>query len=295
LIAFPENVPLSQAWTKGLADELGRLGWVQGKNVRIDYRYASGDPNLFQQDAAELVGLAPDVILAVTAPAVRALRAQTRTIPIVFVVAPDPVGLGFVRTLARPGGNITGFASYDAAIIGKWIELLKEVEPALTHVAMLHNPDTANTASLPFDAVIQAAQSLGITVKLAPVHDDAEIKATVAAVPGKPEGGLVVLPDSFNVTHHEVIVAKAIQHRLPIVTFTGFVRFGGLLSYWFQEVQIIPPAAAYVDRILCGANPAELPVQYPSRYFLIVNLKTAKAIGLTVPQSVLARADELIE
>jgi putative ABC transport system substrate-binding protein len=294
LIAFPENHPFAQAFVTAFAQALGRFGWVEGNNIRIDYRFAAGNPTLFNTYAVELVGLMPDAILASTAPALAALRQQTRTIPIVFVVVPDPVGLGFVQSLARPGGNITGFSSYDAAIIGKWLQLLKEVAPGVTRVAVIFNPDTAAFRPL-FDREIEAAASFGVTVTLAPVHDDAAIEEAIAAQAREPGGGLIILPDGFNVTHRDVIIAAAARHSLPAISTTEFPAVGGLMSYWFDAVDLYAQAASYIDRILKGASPADLPVQYPTKFSLVLNLKTAKALGLNVPQSLLARADEVIE
>jgi len=290
LIAFPQSDPLAQAFVKVFAEALGRAGWAEGRNIHIEYRYASGDPSLFRQYAAELVDLAPDAILASTTPALAALRERTRTIPIVFVIVPDPVALGFVQSVAHPGGNITGFASYDAEIIGKWIEFLKEADPALARVAIIFNPDTASGQGL--DRVIQAAPSLGVTAVRTPVHNDAEIVTAIAAAAREPGGGLVALPDSFNQTHHAIIIDTAIRHRLPLAS-TGFT--GALIAYWFDGIELNARAATYIDRILRGASPADLPVQYPTKYRLLINLKTAKAIGLTLPESLLARADEIVE
>jgi putative tryptophan/tyrosine transport system substrate-binding protein len=294
LMAFPENHPSSQAYVTAFAQALGRFGWADGKNIRIDYRFAAGDPALFKAFAAELVGLMPDAILASTAPALAALRQQTRKIPIVFVVVPDPVGLGFVQSLARPGGNITGFSSYDAAIIGKWLQLLKEAAPSVTRVAVIFNPDTAAFRPL-LDREIEAAASFGVTVRLAPVHDDAAIGEAVAAEAREPGGGLICLPDGFNITHRDVIIAAAARHGLPLVSMPEFSRAGGLMSYWFDAPDLHAQAASYIDRILRGASPADLPVQQPTKFSLILNLKTAKALGLTVPPAMLDLADEVIE
>jgi putative tryptophan/tyrosine transport system substrate-binding protein len=293
LIAFPENNPNAQTYVTAFAQALERLGWVEGKNIRIDYRFAAGDPTLFKTYASELVSLAPDAILASTAPAVIPLRQQTRTIPIVFVIVPDPVGLGLVQSLARPGGNITGFSSWDAAIIGKWAQLLKEVAPSVTRVTAILNPDTAFAPSL--NREIGAAPSLGIVMKLAPVHDDAEIEDTIAAQAREPGGALACLPDPFNVTHLNSIIAAATRYRVPSVGFIELARGGGLMSYWYNPPELHARAAFYIDRILKGANPADLPVQQPTKYSLIINLKAAKALGLTVPPAVLDLADEVIE
>ena len=295
LIAFPESHPISRVSVTAVTQTLEHLGWVEGKNIRLDYRFASGDAALFKRRAAELVGLSPDAILASTAPAVFALREQTRTIPIGFVVVPDPVGLGIVQSLAHPGGNITGFASYDAAIIGKWLQLLKEIAPNVARVAIIFNPDTAFFNASLNRQVEAAAQSIGITVTFAPVHDDAAIEEAMDEEARERGGGLVVLPDSFNVTHRDVIVAAAARNSLPLISLDVFPRAGGLMSYWFGSVELYRAAASYIDRILNGVNPADLPVQYPTKYSLIINLKTAKALGLSVPLHVLQIADEVIE
>jgi len=294
LLPSPENDPLTQRIVKVLADALGRYGWIEGRNIRIDYRFAAGDPTLYKNYGAELVGLAPDVILADTPPAVAALRTLTRTIPIVFVLVVDPVGLGFVQSLARPGANITGFSALDAPLMGKWLQLLKEVAPSVTRVAVIFNPDTT-VASLFNGAIEAAAPSFGIAVTQAPVHDDAAIETAIAAAATEPGGGLVCLPDSFNITHRDAIVAAATRHGLPLIGLDPFPRAGGLMSYWFDIVEVHAQAASYIDRILKGASPADLPVQEPTKFSLIINLKTAKALGLTIPPGVLDVADEVIE
>jgi len=296
VIAYPENDPLPQRMVSAFAQALGRFGWVEGKNIRIDYRFAAGDPTLFKTYAAELVGLMPDAILASTAPALAALRQQTRTIPIVFVVVPDPVGLGFVQSLARAGGNITGFSAYDAELMGKWVQLLKEVAPGVTRVAVIFNPDTQPYAALFNRAIESAAPALGVTITLAPVRDDTAIEEVITAQAGEPGGGLISLPDSFNVTHRDVISAAAARHGLPLMGPGDlFPRAGALLSCWVDLVDLHAQAASYIDRILKGASPADLPVQDPTKYSLILNLKTAKALGLTVPPGMLDLADEVIE
>jgi putative tryptophan/tyrosine transport system substrate-binding protein len=290
-----ENNPISQAFVTAFAEALRHLGWVEGKNIRIDYRFAAGDPTLFKTYAAELVGQSPDAILASNSPAVAALRQQTRTIPIVFLLVPDPVGQGFVESFARPGANITGFSSFDAPLMGKWLQLVKEIAPGVTRVAVIFNPDTAPQAALADRAIEAAAPSFGITVTLAPVHDDAAIEEAVAAQAREPGGGLISLPDGFNTTHRDVIIGAATRHRLPLVGTPDFLSAGGLISYLFDPVDMHAQAASYIDRILKGANPADLPVQQPTKFSLIINLKTAKALGLTVPPSMLDLADEVIE
>ena len=295
LMHFSASDPRSQVWVTTLRQALAHLGWDQDKNIQFDYRFAAGDLKLFETYAAELVRLSPDVILAITSPAVFAVREQTHAVPIVFVNCPDPVGLGIVQSLAHPGGNITGFASYDAAIIGKWLQLLKEIAPNVARVAIIFNPDTASPNQSLNRQIDLAARSIEITVTLAPVRDDASIEEAVDAEGREQGGGLVVLPDSFNVTHRDVIVAAAARNRLPLISLDLFPRAGGLMSYWFGSVELYREAASYIDRILNGVNPADLPVQYPTKYSLIINLKTAKALGLTVPPSMLDLADEVIE
>ena len=295
LIAFRENDPDTQAYVTAFAQALARLGWIEGKNIRIDYRFAAGDPTLFKSHATELIGLSPDAILASTPPAVAALREQTRTIPIVFLLG-DPVELGFVQSLARPGGNITGFSAYDAPMMGKWLQLLKEVAPSVTRVAVIFNPDTALSAPSFNRAIQAAAPSFAITVTLAPVHDDAAIEEAIGAQAREPEGGLISLPNSFNTTHRDVIIAAATRHRLPLMgSGDAWPRAGALMSYSFDTVDLFAQAASYIDRILKGASPADLPVQQPTKYSLVINLKTAKALGLTVPPGMLDLADEVIE
>jgi len=278
----------------GFREGLRQLGYVEGENIAIDYRLAAGYISRLPAMASELVRLSVDVIVADGSKSAQIAHEATRTIPIIGVAfGPDPVAAGLANSFAHPGGNITGFASYDAEIIGKWIELLKEAVPALARVAIIFNPDTATDLGL--DRVIQAARPLGVTATRAPVHNDAEIVAAISAVAREPGGGLVALPDSFNQTHHAIIIDTAIRHGLPLASVTGFTGAGALISYWFNGIELLAPAAGYIDRILRGASPANLPVQYPTKYQLIINLKTAHALGLTIPPSLLQLADELIE
>ena len=293
LLPFPENDWL--AHTTAFAQALGRLGWNDGKNIRIEYRFAANDPVLFKTYAVELVGLSPDALLGSTPPALIALREKTRTIPIVFVLVVDPVGMGLVQSLARPGGNITGFGALDPPMMGKWLQLLKEVAPKVTRVAVIFNPDTQPYARFFNSAIESAAPSLGVAVTLAPVRDDAAIREAIAAQAREPGGGLVCLPDSFTFTHRDVIIAAAAMRGLPLVGTDVFPRAGGLMSYWYDFVELHAEAASYIDRILKGATPADLPVQQATKYSLIINLKTARALGLTVPPSMLQLADEVIE
>jgi len=296
LNAFPENDPVNRATLTAFAGALEHLGWVESENIRIDYRFAAADPTLFKTYAAELVGSSPDAILASNTPAVAALRQQTRTISIVFVRVSDPVGQGFVQSLARPGGNITGFSVYDAPLMGKWVQLLKEIAPRVTRVAVIFNPDTAPYAALLNQGIEAGAQSLEMTATFAPVHDDPGIEDAIATQAREPGGGLIALPDSFITSHRDVIIAAASRHRLPVMGAADyFARAGGLMSYGFDLVDQYARAASYIDRILKGTSPAELPVQQPTKYSLIINLKTAEALALTVPERLLALADELIE
>jgi len=296
LMPWSENDPLAQASVTALAQGLARFGWVDGKNIRLDYRFAADDPALFKSNAAELVRLSPDAILASTPPAIVALHQQTVTIPIVFVLAADPVGLGLVQSLARPSTNITGVGAIDSPIMGKWLQLLKQIAPGITRVAVIFNPDTQPYAGLFNRAVDSAAASFGVTVTLAPVRDDATIEETIATQAREPGGSLISLPDSFNTKHRDVITAEAARHRLPLMgAGDAFPRAGGLISYWFNPVDLHAQAAYYIDRILKGANPADLPIHQPTKFSLVINLKTAKALGLTVPRRMLDLADKVID
>ena len=298
LMPFAQNDPFSQSLASTFTQALGSFGWLEGKNIQIDYRFAAGNPTLYKSYAAELVGLLPSAILASTPPAIAAVQEQTRTIPVVFVLVIDPVGQGFVQSLARPGGNITGFGSFEAPLMGKWLQLLKEVAPDVTQAAVLFNPGTTPAVLLNMVKRVTeaAAPSLGMAITLAPVRDDAAIEDAVVAQARQPGGGLLSLPDSFTASHRDVIIAAAARHRLPLIGASeAFPRSGALMSYFFDVADVYARAASYIDRILRGANPSELPVQQPAKFSLVINLKTAKALGLTVPHSLLQRADEVIE
>jgi putative ABC transport system substrate-binding protein len=295
LVHWPENHPSARASVAALASTLAGLGWVEGKNLRIDFRFAAGDPTLYEKYAAELVGFSPDVVLASITLGLAAVRAQTRTIPIVFVAVSEPVNQGFVHSLARPGGNITGFTDADAALHAKWLQLLKDVAPATTRVTVIFNPETVPFAPLLNDGIETAAASIGLAVRLAPLRDDTEIEEAIASQSREPGGGLIAWPSPFFQTHDDVLVTAAVHHRLPLVSGVAVTRAGGLMTYWIDPIKLYAQAASYVDRILRGANPADLPVQQPTKYSLIINLKTATALGLTVPPSMLDLADEVIE
>jgi putative ABC transport system substrate-binding protein len=292
LMPFDENDPLGKlrlsAFTQGLAD----LGWTDGRNVRMDLRWAGGDTNRRRAPAQELVGLQPDIILAVGTVSTAALQRETQTIPIVFVNMRDPVASGIVPRLDRPSGNITGFASLEATLGGKWLELLWEIAPGLKRASLMFNPDT-NPASVYMLAFEAAARSLKVTPITVPVHSDVEIETAIIALGRDPGGGLVA---AFTTTHRAPIISAAARSNVPAVFYDSvWARDGGLLSYGVDLVDILHRAATYVDRILRGAKPGDLPVQFPTKYEMVVNLKTAKALGLTVPQSILLRADEVIE
>jgi putative ABC transport system substrate-binding protein len=271
------------------------LGWTVGRNVRIDLRRAGGDANRIPALAKELVGLQPDIILANSTPATVALQRETRTIPIVFVGISDPVATGIVLRLDRPGGNSTGFASEETSLGGKRLELLLDIAPGLKRDAIMFNPDTA--AVSPYRPSREmAARSLTVELISAPVHNDTEIETTIIALGREPGGGLVVVAEVFTVAHRASIISAAARNNVPgVYERSLFVKDGGLLSYGPDQVDILRRAATYVDRILRGAKPGDLPVEFPVKYEMVVNLKTAKSLGLMVPQSILLSADEVVE
>jgi putative tryptophan/tyrosine transport system substrate-binding protein len=288
--------PEEQARFAGFLQGLQKLGWTDGRNVRIDYRWAAADADRSRTYAAELVALAPDVTLASGSASVAALLQTTRTVPIVFVNVIDPVGAGYVARLARPGGNATGFTAFEYSLSGKWLELLKEIAPNLTRIAILRDPTLA--AGIGQFAAIQAMAPSSLGVELSPidVRDGGEIERDVATFARESNGGLIVTGSSSAAVHRELIVMLAARHRLPAVyPFRYFVTSGGLISYGPDPIDVFRRAAGYVDRILKGEKAADLPVQAPTTYELAINLKTAKALGLTLPPSLLARADEVIE
>jgi putative tryptophan/tyrosine transport system substrate-binding protein len=271
---------------------LHEQGWMVGRNVLIDYRWAAGDAQRIQTFAKELVEQKPDLIVARSSPVVAALLQQTRSIPIVFFQVVDPVGQGFVANLARPGGNVTGFTIFEPTIVSKWLELLKEMAPRLARVALIYNPDTAPFAESFFGSITAATSSV---VRL-PIRQASEIKSLVTNFAKEPNGGLIVLPDASNLTNRELIVAMAAQHRLPaIYPFRFFATTGGLMSYGIDPAEAMRQAALYADRLLKGVRPGDLPVQAPTKFELVLNLKTAKALGLQVPDKLIALADEVIE
>ena len=284
-----------QARSAAFLQGVQQLGWTDGRNVRIDTRWAAGDADRIRRYVAELVALAPDVILATGSATVGPLLQATRTVPIVFVGVPDPVGSGFVESLARPGGNATGFIVFEYGIGAKWLELLKEIAPTVTRVAVLR--DAAITAGIGMWGAIQSvAPSFGVDLRPIDVRDAGEMERALAAFAGSPNGGLIVTGSALAVVHRNLIIRLAARHKLPAVYFARyFVGDGGLISYGPDQLDQYRQAAAYVDRILKGEKPADLPVQAPTKYELVINLKTAKALGLEVPPTLLARTDEVIE
>ncbi len=274
---------------------LQELGWIDGRNVRIDYRWGAGDADRIRRYAAELVALAPDVILASGGTAMGPLLQASRTVPIVFTQVSDPVGAGYVDSLARPGGNATGFVNFEYGLSGKWLELLKQIAPGVTRAAVIRDAAIA-AGTGQFGAIQSVAPSIGVEVSPVNVRDAGEIERAVAAFARSANGGLIVTGSGLALVHRDLIITLAARHRLPAVYFERFfVTSGGLISYGPDSVDPHRRAAGYVDRILKGEKPTDLPVQAPTKYELVINLKTAKALGLEVPATVLARADEVIE
>jgi putative ABC transport system substrate-binding protein len=295
LMPGDENDPLFKTRLSAFTQELAGLGWIDGRNVRIDLRWHGGEINRIRALAQELVRLQPDIILANTTPATVALQRETRTIPIVFAGVGDPVASSIVARLDRPSGNITGFAGYEPTLGGKWLELLSEVAPGLKRAAIMFNPDTSPVSSF-MPSFETAARSLKVVPLIAHVRSNVEIETAITAFGHDPGGGLVVMPDTFMTAHRAPLMLAAARNQVPAVYFqSDFIRDGGLLSYGPDQVDIFRRAAAYVDRILRGEKPGDLPVQFPSKFEMVLNLKTAKALGLTVPPSIRLRADEVIE
>jgi ABC-type uncharacterized transport system substrate-binding protein len=295
LMSVAADDPEGQARMVAFLQGLQQLGWTDGHNVRIDTRWTAGNPDDVRKYAAELVALAPDVILSPGSFTVGPLLGATRSVPIVFVHVPDPVGAGFVDSLARPGGNATGFTQFEYSTAGKWLELLKEIAPSVTRAAVLRDP-AINAGIGQWSAIQSAATSLGVEVSPVNVRDDGEIKRAIMAFARDAKGGLIVTGSALAQVHRNLIISLAAQHKLPAVYFDRiFVIAGGLISYGPELYDMYRRAAGYVDRILKGEKPADLPVQASSKYALAINLKTAKALGITVPPSLLARADEIIE
>lgn len=302
--SLPYDDPAAATRLAALRIRLKELGWVEGRNIQYERYLSNVDPALRSQAAKELVARKPDIIISSATPDLAALLIATRAIPIVFSTSADPVGSGFVQSLARPGGNATGFTNSHESMGGKWLEILKEIAPRTVRVGVLFNPDTApRNGDFYLAPMKELGPAFGIEVFPAPLHDVAAIASTVATYAAEPIGGLVVTPDSFTVSHRAVIAAAAAQYRVPaIYPYYYFMAAGGLVSYGFsydavspEKAEVVVTTSEYIDLILRGANPGDLPVRSPRNYELLINLKAAKALGLTVPPSLMARADKVIE
>jgi putative ABC transport system substrate-binding protein len=296
LMAMPDGDPSGHAEVEALTSGLRELGWVEGRNIHVDYRWPGGDVERVRAHAKEAVALKSDVIITRSTPAALALKAETRTIPIVFVSLPEPTVSGLVETLARPGGNITGFTNLEGSIGGKWLELLKAVSPGLKRVTIIYNPDTAPFAQAYRRSAEAGAATLAVELRSNPVQSDPEIAAALTAIAREPGGGLLVIPDAFLLQRRDAIIAQVERHRIPAIYGTRpWTRSGGLMAYAVDSVDLVRRAAVYADRILKGASPGDLPVQQPSKYEFSINLKTAKALGLEISTNMIALADEVIE
>jgi putative tryptophan/tyrosine transport system substrate-binding protein len=297
IIGFARNDPEVQSYVNAFDQGLRELGWTDGRNVGIDYRYAAGDITEMRRLTREMVALRPDLIFASSTPITVALHQETPTIPVVFAVVSDPVGAGLVASLSRPGGNMTGLLNVEASMGGKWVELLNEVAPGLQRVVTMFNPDTAPGGGSYFaQAFEDAARSFKLEPISAPVHEVSNIEDVISRLRNEPRGGLVVVTDSFTFVHRTTIISQTARHRVPAVYPNRvWARDGGLLSYGASNIDLFRRAALYVDRILRGAKPGELPVEVPTKFELLINLKTAKALGIDMPPMLLARADEAIE
>ena len=297
LMAYPESDAVYQGYVMAFREEFQKLGWQEGRNVRFDYRWATSDLELIKRSAKELVALQPDLILTSSTPSTASLLQQTQTIPIVFANIFDPVASGFVASLSRPGGNATGYVISEPSMASKWPELLKEIAPRMSRIAILYHPaTTAQFVEAWLQPLKAAAASFGVEAILAPINDSSELEPVIAAQAREPNGGLVAMPDSFLVGHRVEVTSLAARHHLPALhNYRVFTEVGGLMSYGNSPLVNYRRSATYVDRILKGEKPSELPVQLPVQYELAINLKAAKALGLTVPQTLLVAADELIE
>jgi ABC-type uncharacterized transport system substrate-binding protein len=296
LMGFPESDRNAQSCLAALRGALAKLGWTEGNNLRIEVRWTTGDTDRIRTLAKELVDLRPDVILGQTTPVTDALIRGTRTIPIVFVTVSDPIASGFATSLARPGGNVTGFALFESSMGGKWVELLKQIAPRTVQVALLFNPATVVPLKIYMPSIQAAASSLAIQVSTAPVHAKDEIEGVIAAQARNPGGGLIVTPDSFTTSNRELISALAARYGVPTThNATSYAESGGLIAFGTDFVEQFRQVAGYIDRILKGAKPADLPVQNPTKFNLIINLKAAKGLDLDVPLHLQQAADEVIE
>jgi putative ABC transport system substrate-binding protein len=297
LMGYAETDSDARAWCMAFQEALQKLGWTEGRNIQIETRWATpDDAESMRRLAKELVAPQPNAILSSTTPTTTALLQQTRTIPIVFAIVADPIGSGFVASFARPGGNVTGFIFTEPTMAGKWLELLKEIAPRVARVAMLFNPVSATYAEYWLNPFKAAAASFAVEAIATPIRDRYELESVIAGQAREPNGGLIVMPDSFTDTHRVEITSLAARYRLPAVyPFRFFAEAGGLLSHGVDRTDNFRRAATYVDRILKGEKPAELPVRAPAKYETVINLKTARALGLQIPDKLLALADEVIE
>jgi len=295
VMGFTESDPAGQAQVNAFRQQLRKFGWIEGVNINIDYRYPADDPSRIRAAAVELLGLAPDLIVTSTNMVTAILKSEVRAVPLVFLYVSDPIGSGFVTNLARPTGNVTGFANYEPSMGGKWLETLKEIAPYIERVGFILNPETPPNVGF-LQTAEAAAPLLKIKLSALGVHTRDEIERAVTGFADEPKGGLIVAPHAITVTNSHLIVELAARHRLPsIYPFAFYAKAGGLVSYGFDPVDQFRQGAGYVDRILRGAQPRELPVQNPARFELVINLNTAKALGLAVPPSMQQLADEVIE
>jgi len=295
LMGIGESDRGSQSLVSDFKVALAKLGWKEGDNLRIEVRWGEGDADKIGAMAKELVDLRPDAILGETTPVASALAHETRTIPIVFVTVSDPIGSGLAASLTHPGGNITGFTFVESTMGGKWVELLKEVMPHTTRVALLFNPTTAPPLNFYMPSIQAAASSFAVQINVTPVHSSSEIEDVIAAQAREPGGSLIVMPDAFNAANRELIISLVARYGLPAIYGNNFAASGALIFYGSDFSESFRLGAGYIDRILKGAQAGELPIQLPSKFELAINLKTAKALGITIPQSLLVKADELIE
>ena len=296
LMGYAETDAEAQLRLAAFKEGLAMLGWAVGRNLTLDVRWGAGEVDRAAGFAKELVALKPDVILAHTTPVTAALQRETKTIPIVFTSVSDPVGSGFVKSRARPGGNITGFANLESSLVEKWLQLLREVAPRVTRVGVMFNPKTATYVEYYLQPLNAVAARFGVKTFTATVSSESDIENVIAGLGREPSTGLIVMTDTYMTVHRKSIITLTARHKVPAIYYAGSMAAeGGLISYGVDYVDMFRRAAPYVDRILRGAKPADLPVQYPSKFELVVNTTTAKALGLTVPQSLLLRADQVIQ
>lgn len=296
LMGYAETDSEAQLRLAAFKERLALLGWAEGRNLTIDVRWTAGEVDRDVGFAKELVALKPDVILANTTPVTAALQQETTTIPIVFTAVSDPIGSGFVKSLAHPGGNITGFVNLESSLVEKWLQLLKEIAPRVTHMGVIFNPKTAPYVEYYLQPLKAVAARFGVKTVLAPVGSEVDIEKVIAGLGREPGSGLIVMTDSYMTVHRKSIIALTARYKVPAIYYVGAMADeGGLISYGIDYVDLFRRSAPYVDKILRGAKPADLPVQHPSRFELVINTTTAKALGLTIPQSILARTDRVIQ